>query len=66
MQSNSGGGGATKSNIDQLADAMTQNYKDAHNNKEEILVPYDSNTNSGVPKEYITRHNKRKKINYIM
>ena len=45
---------------------MTQNYKDAHNNKEEILIPYNSNTNTGVPKECIERHNKRRKINYVM
>ena len=67
IQLNSGGGGGVKkSNIDQLADAMTQNYKDAHNNKEEILNPYDPNTNTGVPKECTERHNKRKKINYVM
>ena len=66
LQSTSSGGGATQSNIDRLADIMTKNYKDAQNNKEEILIPYDSNTNTGVPKECIDRHNKRKKINYIV
>ena len=66
LASNSSGGGATQSDIDQLADAMTKNYKDAHNQKDEILIPYNSTTKTGVPEECIARHNKRKKINYVM
>ena len=66
MTANTGGGGVTQSDIDQLKDAMTQNYKDAHNNKEEILIPYNSTTNTGVLKECIECHYKWKKINYIM
>lgn len=45
---------------------MTQNSKDAHNQKDEILISYDTSTKLSVPKECIERHSKRKKINYIM
>ena len=63
---NSGGSGSFQSDINRLVDAMTQNSKDAHNQKDEILISYDTSTKLSVPKECIERHSKRKKINYIM
>ena len=45
---------------------MDQQYKDAHDLKEETLAPYDSTTKRGVPKECISRHDKYNKTNYIM
>ena len=45
---------------------MTQSYKDAHNQKDEIMISYNSTTKVGVPVECIKHHNKRKKINYVM
>lgn len=63
---NSGGGGASQSDIDRLADVMTQNYKDAHNQKDEVLILYNSTTKVGVPKQCIERHSKQKKIDYVI
>ena len=44
---------STSNNIDRLVAAMDQQYKDAHDLKEETLVKYDTNTGRGVPEECI-------------
>ena len=46
--------GRTSNDIDRLVAAMDQQYKDAHDLKEETLVPYGSTTKRGVPKECIS------------
>ena len=45
---------------------MDQQYKDAHNLKEETLVPYDTATKRGMPEECISRHDLYNKTNNIM
>ena len=47
-------GASTSNDIDRLVDAMQQQYKDAHDLKEETLVVYDATSGKGVPKECIT------------
>ena len=45
---------------------MNQQYKDAHDLKEETLVVYDATSGKGVPKECIDRHDMYNKTNNIM
>ena len=45
---------------------MDQQYKDAHNLKEETLIPYDLTSGKGVPTECIARHDMYNKTNNIM
>ena len=52
--------------IDRLVAAMDQQYKDAHDLKEETLVKYDAATGKGVPEECILSHDLYNKTNYIM
>ena len=59
-------GGNTSNDINCLVAAMDQQYKDAHDLKEETLVKYDENTGRGVPDECILRHDLYNKPNYIM
>ena len=59
-------GGNTSNDIDCLVAAMDQQYKDAHDLKEETLVKYDPVTGKGVPEECILRHDLYNKTNYIM
>ena len=40
--------------VDRLVAAMDQQYKDAHDLKEETLVKYDPVTGKGVPEECIS------------
>ena len=62
--SNTGGNNST--DIDRLLAAMDQQYKDAHDLKEETLVKYDPVTGKGVPEECILRHDMYNKTNNIM
>ena len=52
--------------IDRLAAAIEQQYKNAHNLKGETLNPYDSATGDGTPSKCIYHHDKYNQINYIM
>ena len=56
----------TATDIDRLVAAMDQQYKDAHDLKEETLVAYDASTGKGVPVECISRHDMYNKTNNIM
>ena len=47
-------GGAPRTDVDRFAAAIKQQYKDAHDLKEETLVKYDSTTGKGVPEECIS------------
>ena len=49
-------GDSTSTNIDRLVAAIDQQYKDAHDLKEETLVEYDATTGKGIPGECIDRH----------
>ena len=46
-------GTPASTDIDRLVAAMDQQYKDAHDLKEETLIAYDSTTGKGVPDEWI-------------
>lgn len=47
--------GTASTDVDCLVAAMDQQYKDAHNLKEETVLPYDSTSGKGVPTECITQ-----------
>ena len=47
-------GSGTGTDIDRFAAAIGQQYKDAHDLKEETLITYDTTSGKGVPKEYIS------------
>ena len=58
--------GSTSNDIDCLVAAMDQQYKDAHDLKEETLEKYDATTKRGVPEECIAQHDLYNKTNNIM
>ena len=49
-----------------LAAVLKQQYKDAHDMKEETLILYNATTGSGTPQECIDCHDKYRTINYII
>ena len=46
---------------------MTQNYKDAHNHKDEILIPYNSTIKLGVLKRmyFLSFQTKENELCYV-
>ena len=58
--------GSTSNDITCLVAAMDQQYKDAHDLKEETLEKYDATTKRGVPEECIAQHDMYNKTNNIM